>query len=252
MIIYGFHSIEALLQKGAEISSIYVSKTKGASNSARTDVLKKMAQKQKIPWQEMRDQSSYGKTFQKMGGKIEEIHSSQGIFAQIPKFPYADYGELIKKITTKPSGLLLFIDSITDPQNLGAILRSAAAFSLDGLVITEHRTAPLTPTAIKISSGGFAHVPIAKVVNMASALQTAQKAGIWIYGLSEHGKENLGNLSFTTPSALVVGNEEKGIRPLVLKNCDHLVRIHTQKNFPSLNAATASAIAMALVRQDQS
>lgn len=245
MIVYGFHGVRALLQHRWRVSSIYVLRKK---KEERLEGLLSMVKEQKLSCQEL-DHNRYQLAFQKAGGRAEELSSTQGIFALVPDFPYIDYESLLEK--PSKGTLLLFVDSVTDPQNIGSILRSGAAFGLDGLVVTKDRASPLTPAAIKVSSGGFTRVPITRVKNLVRAIEMAQKRGFWVYGLSEHGDVSLSENSFSTPSALVVGSEEKGLRRLVAKQCDSLLKINAQKDFSSLNAAVASAVALALVREKQ-
>lgn len=250
MIVIGFHAITALFESGQKVHAVHALERA----HERTDDLRQLAQKAGARWQgySAKDRQRFEGELKRLGGSAEDIASCNGLFAQAADFTYADFDELLERVAeAKPAPLLLFLDSITDPQNLGSILRSAAFFSVSGLVLTEHRSASLTPTALKISSGGFAHVPVSQVVNLSQALERAKEVGYWVVGLSEHADADLHTARLDGPIALVVGNEEKGIRPLTQKTCDLTVALPGGGGIKSLNAAVASAVALALVRERQ-
>lgn len=141
--------------------------------------------------------------------------------------------------------VVLLLDGITDPQNLGALLRTAAFMAVSGIVIPKDRSAEVNQTVYRVASGGVEHLRISQVTNLVSALASLKEIGFWTVGLSEHTERSLFDLKIDFPCALVVGNEEKGIRPLVLKNCDYLVKIPAPGPLKSLNASVAGALGMA-------
>ena len=251
MIVFGFHAIEMLLEEGREIFSIHAV---FRPDSDRVKKLKSLAQKSKIDWREysVKDKQRFEAEFRKQGGMGDELESSQGIFAQIPDFSYTEFPVMLQAAKEKEEyPIIVFLDSVTDPQNIGSILRSGAFFNIAGLVITEHRAAPITATAIKISSGGFAHVPVAQVTNLSQAMEMAKEAGFWVAGLSEHASERLETARLDAPLVLIVGSEESGLRPLTMKNCDYTLSLPAQGPLKSLNAAVATAVALSLVRERQ-
>lgn len=249
MIVVGFHAVEALLGSDYEIESVHFLNTK--EKAQRIESLRKAARARKIQLKEYDDKRDFNAAIARAGAKPDEAESSQGVFALVGEFDYVEFEELIARVSQKKNSILVFLDSVTDPQNLGSILRSAAFFGVDGLITMDRRAAPLTATALKISSGGFLHVPVAQVGNLVQALEKAKEKGFWIYGLSEHATQDLPKVEFTTPVALVIGNEEKGMRPLVEKTCDQVLRLPAQGPQLSLNAAVAAAISLALVRHGQ-
>jgi 23S rRNA (guanosine2251-2'-O)-methyltransferase len=160
--------------------------------------------------------------------------------------------ELIRKETNQTPKLLI-LDSIQDPHNLGAILRSALAAGFDGAIITRERSAPLTGTVARVSAGALALLKVCQVVNLAEAIETLKKKGFWVFGaVVDQEASSLYENDFRVPLCLVIGGEAKGIRPLVMKKCDALVTIPMQSDFDSLNASAAAAVFMfEIVRQQQ-
>jgi 23S rRNA (guanosine2251-2'-O)-methyltransferase len=144
---------------------------------------------------------------------------------------------------TEPS-FLLVLDGVTDPGNFGSLLRTAACAGVGGVVVGRHRSAPLTPAAVKAAAGAIEHVPIATVGGVPAALQRLSRAGIWLVGLDPSGEEELWRATlFDGPVALVFGSEGKGLSRLARERCDSLVRIPQRGPLDSLNVATAAAVA---------
>lgn len=141
-------------------------------------------------------------------------------------------------------GFLLILDEIEDPHNLGALVRTAECAGVHGVVLPKHRSATVTSTVVKASAGATEYVPMAEVTNIAAALEELKKGGYWIVGLDGRGERAYTDVDYTTPVALVIGNEGKGIRRLVRERCDHLVRIPLFGKIESLNASVAGALAM--------
>jgi 23S rRNA (guanosine2251-2'-O)-methyltransferase len=143
-----------------------------------------------------------------------------------------------------PQGILLVLDQVTDPQNVGAVLRSAAAFGAAGVVMPKRHTPPLTGALAKAASGALDIVPVILVGNLAQALARLGKAGFLRVGLAEEGAEPLEAAGLTLPLALVLGAEGKGLRQLTREHCDRLSRISTKGALASLNVSNAAAIAL--------
>ena len=139
-------------------------------------------------------------------------------------------------------GLWLALDSLQDPQNIGAIFRAAAFFGVQGILLTQERSAPLTGTVYDVSSGGVEHVPFTLQVNLQQAFEVAKEAGLWILGTSEHAQDSLKNIERDRPWLVVLGNEEKGIRRLTEESCDLLCRIPGHGKVTSLNVSVAAGI----------
>jgi len=172
----------------------------------------------------------------------------QGIALVIKPFHYSPFTELLEK--AKKPGLLIGLDGVTDPHNLGAIVRSAAAFGADGVVIPERRNAAMTGSAWKSSAGAAARLPISQVTNMVRSIEDAKKAGFFVVGLDADGDESLPNFSLATESVyLIVGSEGKGISRLAREKCDLVLSIPMESSVESLNASVATAVVMYWIAQ---
>jgi 23S rRNA (guanosine2251-2'-O)-methyltransferase len=140
--------------------------------------------------------------------------------------------------------LLVVLDGVEDPRNVGAILRTVDAAGADGIVRQVRHAAPLGGAAAKASAGAMAHVPVATVVNIARALEELQQAGVWTVGLSSGASQTYDEVDYTVPTAIVLGAEGAGLRRLVRERCDWLVSIPMQGQVESLNVSAAAAIAL--------
>jgi 23S rRNA (guanosine2251-2'-O)-methyltransferase len=140
--------------------------------------------------------------------------------------------------------LLLVLDGIQDPQNLGALARTADAVGADGLVIPRHRATTVTPAAAKASAGATEYVPVVSVTNLAQALERIGDSGIWRVGLAADGTMRYDQFDYTSPVAIVVGAEGEGLRPLTRRHCDAVVSLPMLGHVASLNAAVAGAVLM--------
>jgi 23S rRNA (guanosine2251-2'-O)-methyltransferase len=178
--------------------------------------------------------------------------SSQGIIALTPgRRQLLSLAELLStvRMRTEP-GFLLILDEIEDPQNLGALVRTAECAGAHGVIIPKHHSAPVGPAAAKASAGATEHVTIAEVTNVVNAIEELKKEGYWIAGLEGTGTTSYLAADYTGPIALIVGNEGKGIRRLVKEHCDFLVSIPVLGKISSLNASAAGAVVMyEVVRQ---
>jgi len=140
--------------------------------------------------------------------------------------------------------LLLALDGVEDPQNLGALLRVADGAGVDGVIVTERRAAPLSPVAVKASAGASEHLRIARVVNLVRALEELKEKNIWVIGLDERGETDYDRFDLTGNCALVLGREGAGLHDLVKRTCDHLLRIPMAGGVSSLNVSTAGAVVL--------
>jgi 23S rRNA (guanosine2251-2'-O)-methyltransferase len=140
--------------------------------------------------------------------------------------------------------LLLALDGVEDPQNLGALLRTAEGAGVDGVVVTERRSAPLSPVAVKASAGAAEHVKVARVVNLVRTLEELKQRNLWIIGLDERGTMNYDQFDFSVGCVLVLGREGAGLHDLVRRTCDHLLRIPMAGRVASLNVSAAGAVVL--------
>jgi len=175
----------------------------------------------------------------------------QGIALIIKPFQYKPF-ESILAGAQKP-GLIIGLDGVTDPHNLGAIVRSAAAFGADGVAFPERRNASMTGSAWKSSAGAAARMPIAQVTNLVRSIDEAKKAGFFVVGLDAEGNESLPGFSLAEESLyLIVGSEGKGLSRLVREKCDLILSIPMQTSVESLNASVATAIVMYWIAEKRS
>ncbi|GIE34258.1 hypothetical protein Ait01nite_073030 [Actinoplanes italicus] len=172
----------------------------------------------------------------------------QGVGLQVPPFAYEDFDDLVAAALEQTAPLLVALDGITDPRNLGAVIRSVAAFGGHGVFMTERRAAGITATAWRTSAGAAARVPVSQVVNLTRAVKSAQKAGFTAIGLDADGETDLYQLEAAVgPLLVVVGSEGRGLSRLVGETCDLRVSIPMASDVESLNASVAAAVTLAEV-----
>ncbi|MFA5400985.1 MAG: 23S rRNA (guanosine(2251)-2'-O)-methyltransferase RlmB [Dehalococcoidia bacterium] len=177
--------------------------------------------------------------------KQSSTGSSQGVIAFAEVKELIDLGELIDISLVKPDKpLYLLLDGIEDPHNLGAILRTAEATGVHGVIVRERRAAGITPAVVKASAGAVEYVNIARVANIAQAVVTLKKNGIWVTGIDMDGQTDYRAMDFTLPTAIVIGGEGRGLSDLVRRRCDWVVSIPMKGKIMSLNASVAAAVVM--------
>ena len=184
--------------------------------------------------------------------KLAEMAGSedhQGIVAEVDPYPYVGGRQLLDK----PDALIVILDQIQDPRNLGAVCRSAEVAGADGVVIPDRRAASVTAVTCKTSAGAVEHLEIARVRNIADFLADAKKAGFWVWGADGAARSAPWQIDLTGSTAIVMGTEGKGLRPRVADSCDGLVAIPQHGRIDSLNvSAAASVLLFEAVRQRSS
>lgn len=165
----------------------------------------------------------------------------QGVAARIAAATYADFEQVLDG---RPD-LWVALDQVTDPGNLGAILRSAWAFGAGGVIIPKHRSAGFTPVTVKTAAGAAGQVPLCRVGNLSKALDRLKDAGCWVYGAALEGSQDLAAVQFERPTVIVMGAEGSGIRPGVRKRCDVLFKIPMRAAARSVNVSVAAGIVLA-------
>ncbi|MFC4018831.1 23S rRNA (guanosine(2251)-2'-O)-methyltransferase RlmB [Micromonospora sp. GCM10011542] len=172
----------------------------------------------------------------------------QGVGLQVPPFAYQPFEDMVAAAVEQPAPLLVALDGVTDPRNLGAVIRSAAAFGAQGVFVPERRAAGITATAWRTSAGAAARVPVAQVTNLTRSLKACRDAGFMVVGLDADGETDLYDLEAAVgPLVVVVGSEGRGLSRLVGETCDLTVSIPMISDVESLNASVAAAVALAEV-----
>lgn len=182
--------------------------------------------------------------------QIAEGENHQGVIAYVAPYDYVDVETILKSAQAKGQDPFLIIcDEITDPHNLGSIIRTANAVGAHGVIITKRRSAAMNATVVKTSCGAAAYVPVARVTNLVQTMKGLKENGIWIAG-TDMGAPNYTTANLKGPIAIVIGNEGEGIGRLVKENCDLMVSLPMFGEVSSLNAAVAGAVVMyEVVRQ---
>lgn len=174
--------------------------------------------------------------------RLASSKTHQGYVASVGQIRGYSIEELIKGCSEKPYPLILLLDGIEDPHNLGAILRSADAFGVDGIIIKKHGEVPLNGTVAKVSTGAIHYVKVVTVANLTQAITKLQKAGFWIVSSADAGASSYLSIDYRCPIGLVVGNEGRGISRLVLEHSDFIVKIPMQGHVNCLNASVATGV----------
>lgn len=168
----------------------------------------------------------------------------QGIALEVEPLPSLDIYEILDSVKEEPSVLFAMLDQVTDPHNVGAILRSAATFGIKALIVPEHSTPTLaSPVLAKTASGALEHVPMIEIVNLNKTIEALKKNDFWIIGLDEEGQKTIAQEDLKGRYVLVIGAEGKGLRRLVCESCDLLLKLPTSPDFTTLNVSNAAAIA---------
>jgi 23S rRNA (guanosine2251-2'-O)-methyltransferase len=169
----------------------------------------------------------------------------QGWALEVEPLENADLEDLLRAVEVRQGrATVLVLDQVTDPHNVGAILRSAAAFGASGVIVAEHGAPPSTGVLAKAASGALDFLPMVRAVNLARALERLKEAGFWCCGLDESAPAALASLDLGQRVVLVLGSEGGGLRRLLRERCDYLARLPTRPELPSLNVSNAAAVAL--------
>jgi 23S rRNA (guanosine2251-2'-O)-methyltransferase len=232
-MIYGRHPVLSALQNQRELNRIWVTSRLRYDPRFHNLILKAKENGTVIDEVEP-----------KRLDQITDQANHQGIAAQIAPYSYIELHELIKQAKSVTDPVIVVADGITDPHNLGAIIRTAEAIGSQGLIIPQRRASGITSTVVKVAAGALENFPVARVINLSRALEELKAAGFWIYGTAADGSEPLHAVSFRGPIVLVVGSEGEGLSMLTQRSCDVLVSIPLLGKTPSLNASVASGMAL--------
>ncbi|HIK10251.1 MAG TPA: 23S rRNA (guanosine(2251)-2'-O)-methyltransferase RlmB [Oscillatoriaceae cyanobacterium M33_DOE_052] len=177
--------------------------------------------------------------------QITNRGNHQGVAAQVSPYKYCAFEELIaRSLSTSEAPVVLVADSINDPHNLGAIIRTAESLGAQGLVIPQRRAVGITSTVMKVAAGALENFPVSRVVNLSRALEQLKEAGFWIYGAAANASLVMHEVDFSGPTCLVVGSEGDGLSLLTQRRCDMLVSIPLAGKTPSLNVSVATGMAL--------
>ena len=233
-ILYGINPVlEALKAGRRDFFAVYIAKKK---ISQRLEKVLTLTEAKKIPveWVETSQLKSLTGTDQ-----------HQGIGARASRFPLSGISGIIDSIRPDDTNhLLLLVDNVMDPHNLGALIRTALCVGVEGIIIPKDRSVPPTPAVSKASAGALEHIRLARATNMVNTIKTLKEKGWWIAGMEKASDKSIFLSDLTGRLAIIIGGEEKGMRPLVKKHCDFLMSIPQKGPINSLNASVAGAVAM--------
>ncbi|HUN65357.1 MAG TPA: 23S rRNA (guanosine(2251)-2'-O)-methyltransferase RlmB [Bacteroidota bacterium] len=232
-IIAGRNPVMEALKAGTIIEKVVIL---AGVRGAVIEKIQGMAKRNRVPCVEV------GK--QKFRDLVSDT-TTQGVVAIVGTKAYVEVDDILavaKQRNEKP--FILILDEIEDPQNLGALLRTAECAGVHGAIIPKHHAASVNQTVAKTSAGASEHLPVAKVTNIATTLEELKKEGVWIVGTAADADRMYDDIDYTMPLAVVIGNEGKGIRHLVRERCDFLVKIPLFGKVESLNASVAGALVM--------
>ena len=234
-VLYGVHSVEEALKAGKRrFDHVLVARER---DDLRLEKLVAALRQAGIRVrQESRDQLTL----------VAKTPAHQGIVAMVRAQEALSIEDLFAPDAANPKArrLLLALDGVEDPQNLGALLRVADGAGVDGVVLTERRSAPISPVAVKASAGASEHLRIARVVNLVRALEDLKRQNLWIIGLDERGTADYDQFDLTGDCVIVLGREGAGLHDLVRRTCDHLLRIPMAGGVSSLNVSAAGAVVL--------
>lgn len=236
-LLWGVHPIfEALEKEPGRFSEIILQKDR---RGGKIEEIIDMARRHGV-------KLSFSDSLRLSGEGAAEVRH-QGIVARISERPLLPFAELLAKLKSRLAGgelvRLMICDSLQDPHNLGAIIRSALASGAAGVIVTRERSAPVGGTAAKASAGALSHIDICQVPNLVNALKELKKAGFWVFGAVKDAEaRSIYDADLAVPACLVVGSEGKGLRPLVKRECDVLISIPMHGTLDSLNSSVAAAV----------
>lgn len=229
--IYGKNPVrEALSEKPEKVEKIFL---RDSLHDHQVSGIMDMASSHRIP------------VVHVPGAKLHELVGSvndQGVVALMSAIEYRAFGEWLGEVDTSSYPAVLMLDEITDPHNMGAILRTAAAAGMEAVLVPKHRQAPVNATVYKASAGTAGRIPVVRMGNLNQSIMKLKDAGFWIGGLAAGGQTPLFELEVDRPLAFVIGSEGSGIREKTLEHCDYTFSIPLHNNVESLNASVSAAL----------
>ena len=231
----GINAVREALQAGATIDRVLIARGR---QDTRVEEIVQLARQHNIPVR-----------FEDRGqlDRLANSRDHQGVVAVVPARSATSLEGVLAHANSMRggfSGLIVLLDGVEDPHNLGAIIRTALAAGAHGVVIPERRAAGLTDTVARASAGALAHLPVARVTNLARALEDLKEAGYWIVGLDETAEKNYTDVDYTSPIGIVLGGEGRGLHELTRKRCDFVVSLPTRGPVKSLNVSVAAGVVL--------
>jgi 23S rRNA (guanosine2251-2'-O)-methyltransferase len=236
--LHGIHPVQEALVAGRPIERVVIARGR---HGDRMEEIMRLARERNIPVR-----------FEDRGAldRLAGTRDHQGVLALAGARQAVTLDSILE--SAKRPGLIVLLDGVEDPHNLGAILRSALAAGADGVVIPERRSAGLTETVARSAAGALEHIQVARVINLARSMQEIKDAGYWLTGLDERAELPYTKADFRVPTGLVLGGEGSGLHELTRRRCDTIVSIPTQGPVRSLNVSVASGVVLfEVVRQRQ-
>jgi len=230
----GIHAVREALEAGSSFDRIVIAKGR---QDSRIEEIVQLARQRNIPVR-----------FEDRGNldRLANSRDHQGVVAIAAARPPATLEDVLERANASKDqrGLIVLLDGVEDPHNLGAIIRTALAAGAHGIVIPERRAAGLTDTVARASAGALAHLAIAKVTNLARTMEELKEAGYWLVGLDENGEKRYTEVDYTSPTGIVMGGEGKGLHELTRKRCDFVVSLPTTGPVKSLNVSVATGVVL--------
>jgi 23S rRNA (guanosine2251-2'-O)-methyltransferase len=232
----GIHAVREALEAGRALDRIMIARGR---QDTRVEQIVQLARERDIPVR-FEDRSQLD--------RFADSKDHQGVVAVAAARAAGTLEEILNAANTDSSrgekGMIVLLDGVEDPHNLGAIIRTALAAGAHGVVIPERRAAGLTDTVARSSAGALAHLPVAKVTNLARTIEELKEAGYWIVGLDERADQSYTQADYTSPVAIVLGGEGKGLHELTRKRCDFVVSLPTSGPVKSLNVSVAAGVVL--------
>jgi 23S rRNA (guanosine2251-2'-O)-methyltransferase len=228
----GIHAVREALAAARPLDRIVIAKGR---QDTRTEEIVQLARKQGVP---VRFEDR---------GQLDRLANSkdhQGVLALAAARGASSLEEIIGSANASQRGLIVLLDGVEDPHNLGAIIRTALAAGAHGVVIPERRAAGLTDTVSRASAGALSHLPVAKVTNLVRSMEELKEAGYWLIGLDEQAEQSFTQVDYNSPVGIVLGGEGQGLHELTRKRCDFLVSLPTTGPVKSLNVSVATGVVL--------
>lgn len=230
----GIHAVKEALEAGRALE--YVVVARGKQDSRAEEII------------QLARSNGIGVRFEDRGLLDRQAGSRnhQGVMAVVAAQTAASLEDVLQAAARSPEGkgLIVLLDGVEDPHNLGAIVRTALAAGAHGVVIPERRAAGLTDTVARASAGALAHLPVAKVTNLARAMEELKEAGYWLVGLDERAERSYAEVDYTSPVGVILGSEGQGLHELTRKRCDFVVSLPTSGPVRSLNVSVAAGVVL--------